>query len=321
MTNEREPKANLAPKFPLSLLLVEDNPADAELCLEFLSNAQFDVQYDLVATAEQLLAHIRTTTYDVVVADYNLGSWTGMDVLELLVREKCDVPFILLTAALGDQTAVECMKRGVTDYVLKDRMARLPVSIYRALEQSALRKERERWNRSLKASEKKFRALADAIPTAVFLEQGTRCCYVNRAAEILTGYSREELLATTFWHLIPEDLRKGLAEEFNGGLDADEPATSYETQILTKDGERRWLNVTVGMFPIDGRLAALISAVDITARRVAEIALRQPIDVDLASKLVDDHAARDIHWIHLVQANTLRASRNDRGLRGPDLRD
>ena len=87
MTNEREPKANLAPKFPLSVLLVEDNPADAELCLEFLSKAQFDIQFDLVTTAEQVIAQIRTTNYDIVLADYNLGSWTGMDVLNLLTKE------------------------------------------------------------------------------------------------------------------------------------------------------------------------------------------------------------------------------------------
>jgi PAS domain S-box-containing protein len=303
MTNEREPKANLAPKFPLSLLLVEDNPADAELCLEFLSNAQFDVQSDVVTTAEQVIAQLRTTNYDVVLADYNLGSWTGMDVLNLLTKENCDVPFILITAALGDQTAVECLKHGVSDYVLKDRMDRLPVAIYRALEQRAARKERERSKRSLMASERKFRTLADAIPTAVFLEQGTRCIYANRAAAILTGYSREELLAKSFSQMMPEDLRKGLAERFNGGLDADTPAASYETRILTKEGEPRWLNVTVGVFQIDGRLAALISAVDVTGQRGAE--KKVLTEDDFASERLRRVPPRDIHFIHLVQANTL----------------
>jgi PAS domain S-box-containing protein len=228
-----------------------------------------------------------------------------MDVLKLLTQKGCDTPFILLTAALGDQTAVECMKLGVTDYVLKDRMDRLPVAIYRALEQKVSRKERERSNRLVMASERKFRALADAIPTAVFLEQGTRCCYVNRAAMTLTGYTRGELLAKSFSQLIPDDLRKGLAERFDGGLDSDEPATSYETRILTREGQLRWLNVTVGMFQLDGRLAALITAVDVTATRTAESKVGERTEGDPASERLGNRVARDIHCLHLVQANAL----------------
>src|SRR5580704_8291185 len=142
MTNEQQGKASLAPRFPLSLLLVEDNPADAELCLEFLDRAQFDIRSDVVATAAEFTDRTSKMDYDIIVADYNLGRWTGMDALDLLHQQGHDVPFILLTTALGDQTAVECMQRGIADYVLKNRMDLLPVAIYRALEQKALRNER-----------------------------------------------------------------------------------------------------------------------------------------------------------------------------------
>jgi PAS domain S-box-containing protein len=305
MSGEQAPRASLAPKFPLSVLVVEDNPVDAELCVEFLSKAQFEVQYDIVASPEQVLEQIRTTNYDVILADYNLGDWNGMDVLELLVREKCCVPFILLTTALGDETAVECIKHGVTDYVLKERMDRLPVAIYRALEHRASSKEHERFERRLKASERKFRALADAIPLAVFLEQGTRCCYVNRAAIELTGHSREHLLSTNFSQLIPAHLRKDLATQFSGGLNTEDPTTCYETQILTRDGDPRRLNVTVGMFQLDGRLAALITAADVTDRRGALDTLGEPTAEELAVGRLRNLAARDVHVAHIVQANSL----------------
>ncbi len=305
MNVEHAHRASLAPKFPLSVLVVEDNPVDAELCLEFLGKAQFEVQYEIVTTPEQVLEQIRSTNYDIILADYNLGDWTGMDVLDLLIREKCDVPFILLTTALGDQTAVECMQHGVTDYVLKERMDRLPVAIYRALEHRASNKEHERFERHLKASERKFRALADAIPLAVFIEQGTRCCYVNRAAIELTGHSRERLLTTSFSQLIPPHLRKDLASQFSGGLDAEEPAAGYETQILTKEGELRWLSVTVGMFQLDGRLAALITAADVTDRRSAQDKVGERTDGEPSSERLRSFAARDIHLARLVQANCL----------------
>jgi PAS domain S-box-containing protein len=305
VTTEQAPRASLAPKFPLSVLVVEDNLLDAELCMEFLSKAQFEVQYEIVTTPNQVLEQIRATNYDVILADYNLGDWNGMDVLDLLVREKCAVPFILLTTALGDETAVECIKHGVTDYVLKERMDRLPVAIYRALEHRASSKEHERFERQLKASERKFRALADAIPLAVFLEQGTRCCYVNRAGIELTGYSREHLLSTNFSELIPPDLRKDLAMQFNGGLDIEDPTTCYETQIRTKDGDLRWLNVTVGMFQLDGRLAALITAADVTDRRGALEKAGERTFEELASERLRSFASSDIHLAHIMQANSL----------------
>lgn len=305
MTVESTQRASLAPKFPLSVLMVEDNPVDAELCLEFLSQAQFDVQHETVATKEEFLRQVRTTNYDVILADYHLQGWTGLEVLDLLRQEKSDVPFILLTTALGDQTAVECMKRGVTDYVLKERMDRLPVAIYRALEHRASTKEDERFHRHLKASERKFRALADALPIAVFLEQGTRCCYVNHAAVELTGYSREYLLTSNFSRLIPPSLRKDLAEQFSGGLDGEDPAARYETHILTKDGVLRWLNVTVGMVQLDGRLAALITAVDVTDRRTALDRIGERSEEELTSERLRSFAARDTHVARIVQANRL----------------
>jgi PAS domain S-box-containing protein len=297
MMNEQPSKASPAPRFPLSLLLVEDNPADAELCLEFLDRAQFDIRSDVVTTAKEFVDRTSTTDYDIIVADYNLGCWTGMDALDLLNQQGRDIPFILLTAALGDQTAVECMQRGIADYVLKNRMDLLPVAIYRALEQKALRNERRQSARSLEESDAKFRALAEAIPTAVFVEQGTRCRYVNRAAEILTGYSREELLAKTFCQLLPEGLRKALAEQFHAELntlDADESQTAFEARILTKRGEWRSLSVTVGIFQVDGRLAALISAVETSARAQFEKGAYELSEEHTSAEALDGCALRGV---------------------------
>src|SRR5207245_11666873 len=76
---------------------------------------------------------------DIVLADYNLSGWTGMDALAFLREKGKDIPFILVTGALGEEMAVECVKKGVSDYIRKDRLARLPVAICRALEEKHLR--------------------------------------------------------------------------------------------------------------------------------------------------------------------------------------
>ena len=92
---------------------------------------------------------IRAICPDVVLADYNLGQWRGTDALEILREEGLDIPLILVSGALGDVTAVECIKQGVTDYVLKDSLARLPMALRGALKDKSAREERKRAQESL----------------------------------------------------------------------------------------------------------------------------------------------------------------------------
>jgi len=281
MVDKRESPNSSAPRFPLSVLLVEDNPADAELCLRALDKSQFEIRCDLVKTADEFIDRLRDATYDVILSDYNLGNWTGMDALDLLRKEECDVPLILVTAALGDETAIECVERGVADYVLKDRLDRLPAVISKVLEEKGRRYERRCADRSLQENEAKFRALAEAIPTAVFIEQGTLCRYVNRAAECVTGYAREELLSMNFWSLILPSSRKALTQQAANRTENDEQSASrYETRITAKNGQVRWLDVTVGALRMDGKLAALISAVDITDRKRTELRIPTLVKAD-----------------------------------------
>ncbi len=147
---------------PLRVLVVEDSPADAELSIRELKKAGFDVNADLVQTAEQFIERVRSDAYDIILADYRLPNWTGMDALEHLQRERMDVPLILLTGALGEEMAVECLKKGVSDYVLKDRLARLPAAVKRALEERTQRQKRLRTQGALQeANEKLTTSLAE----------------------------------------------------------------------------------------------------------------------------------------------------------------
>jgi PAS domain S-box-containing protein len=267
MANEFGNGKSLAPRFPLRLLLVEDNSDDAELCLRLLRKAQFDMEADIVKTPEEFAERLRTTNYDVVLADYNLGNWTGMDALGLLQKNRQDVPLILVTGALGDQRAVECVKQGVADYVLKDRMERLPVAIYQAMEEKSLRNGRRQAERLLAESEANYRILAEVMPVAVFVQQNSHCCYVNRAAEHITGYSHMELLGMDFCQLIQSKM--ALSQHLAKCLEGSQSTCCDEAPILTKKGEERWLDVTVRTFQMKGKVAALIAGLDITDRKTA----------------------------------------------------
>jgi len=249
-------RASLAPQFPLRVLLVEDNPVDAELCIEFLSVAQFEVTADVVQDPTEFVSRIQNSTYDVIIADYAMGSWSGIDAFDLLQNEGLDIPFILLTAALGDTAAVDCIKRGLTDYVLKNRMERLPVAIYRALEQKAARNERRLAQREVQEVETKFRALAEISSDAIFVEQGGRCVYVNPAAASLTGFSERELVQMTFWKLIPESFRRDV---YGRHRRSGESAIHCQTKVATKSAGECWVDCRIKVLQIDGRLGSLIT--------------------------------------------------------------
>lgn len=125
----------------LRALLVEDEPADVELALRALRQAGFDATGDVADTVEEFTNLVRKNSYDVILADYKLPDWNGMESVEILRREGLDIPVILVTGALGELTAVECIKQGAADYVLKDQMARLPESVRRAIREKKLRED------------------------------------------------------------------------------------------------------------------------------------------------------------------------------------
>jgi signal transduction histidine kinase len=121
------------PQPKLRALMVEDNPLDAALVLRALCKEGFDVAADVVQDESAFTRALATNPPEVVLADYNLPNWKGMEVLTVLRRQGLDIPMILVSGALGDVTAVECIKQGATDYVLKDGLARLPEVVRRAL--------------------------------------------------------------------------------------------------------------------------------------------------------------------------------------------
>ncbi len=152
---------------PLRVLFFEDSGEDIEMILRELRVAGFQVEWDVAVSPAEILNRVRTATYDVILSDYRMPPFTGMDVFELLKSEGEHTPFILVTGSLGDETAVECLKQGVADYVLKDRLARLPIAIQRATEDEQCRVEREQAEQALRASEASYRSLIQSAPCGI----------------------------------------------------------------------------------------------------------------------------------------------------------
>jgi signal transduction histidine kinase len=144
----------------LRILMVEDDPADVELVLRALRSAGVKLDNDVVQTEEDFTAKIRRNSYDVVLADHSLPSWNGLATLEVLRREGLDIPVVLVSGSIGELKAVECIKQGAADYVLKDHLPRLPNSVRRALQDKKMRDEHRQSQEELARSNRDLEQFA-----------------------------------------------------------------------------------------------------------------------------------------------------------------
>src|SRR5579863_9045951 len=144
----------------IRVLVVDDNAFDCELMLHALKVGSFQTEYDLVQTADEFVDKIRKNRYEIILADYSLPQWNGMETVKLLRQEGLDIPVVLVSGALGELKAVECIKQGAADYVLKDHLARLPQSVRRAIEEKDLREENRRTQEELTRSNRDLEQFA-----------------------------------------------------------------------------------------------------------------------------------------------------------------
>jgi two-component system, cell cycle sensor histidine kinase and response regulator CckA len=126
---------------PVRLLIAEDAAPDLALVLLELKRSRVHFTHRAVETRRQFEEALGSGTYDAVVSDYRLPGWTGMDALTYVRGMDAEMPFLLVTGNLGEEAAVDCIKRGVSDYILKDNLARLPSALGRALDETRLRRE------------------------------------------------------------------------------------------------------------------------------------------------------------------------------------
>lgn len=144
----------------LRALVVEDDAADVDLVRRALRNGGFDMQCDVVQTAAEFTERIRNGNYELVLADYRLPGWNGMETVEILRQQGFDIPVVLVSGSLGELKAVECIKQGASDYVLKDDLERLPGSVDRALREKKLRDEHRQTQQELARSNRELEQFA-----------------------------------------------------------------------------------------------------------------------------------------------------------------
>lgn len=226
----------------LFVLIIEDSQADAELNVMLLRTAGYDISYKRVETAREMTEALELETWDLILSDYSMPRFSVQAALEIFRAHAADIPFIVISGAIGEEKTVQVMKAGVHVYLLKGNMARFIPIVERELRAAFNRRELVKVKAALTLSEEKYKIYMENAPDAVFVTDRTgRYTHVNDAASRITGYTRDELLKMPVLDLITEESIEQGKERFHKLLKTGSLKADFE--VRQKNGSKRWISV------------------------------------------------------------------------------
>jgi PAS domain S-box-containing protein len=258
----------------LKILFVEDLPSDVELAVLELRKEGLRFEHMRVDTRDEFIKALNEFKPDIIISDYMMPSYSGMRAL-IDARELDPlIPFILYTGSMNEETAVDCIKAGATDYIIKEHMTRLPFAIKEALEKYRIQIEKKAAELLLKENEEKLQSIFSAAPVGIGLVVDRVFLEVNDTFCKMTGYDRKELIGKNAEKIYAKDEQNESAGIVIYRHIAEKGTGSVETHFKCKDG--RVLNIFLSSIPLDKNdltKGVTFIAMDITERVQAEEAL------------------------------------------------
>ncbi|MGH8314294.1 MAG: putative bifunctional diguanylate cyclase/phosphodiesterase [Steroidobacterales bacterium] len=208
----------------LRLLMVEDVPADAEITVRELLRGGMEFDWRRVETEAELTRECIEFAPDIVVSDFALPHFDGLSALRIVRRLRPDLPFIFVSGTIGEETAIESLRGGANDYVLKTNLSRLPTAVRRALQDAAERTKRLEIEEALRLRDRAVEASVNPVLIVSATEPDMPLVYVNHAFEQVTGYARDEVIGGNCRLLQGKDneqpeldkIRRAIAEHRDG---------------------------------------------------------------------------------------------------------
>jgi len=254
-------------KSQLRLLFVEDSGEDAALIVRELRRGGYNPTFERVETRDAMSTALDIQHWDAVIADYSMPQFSGMGALKVLREKKLDIPFIIVSGAIGEDTAVSIMKAGASDFVMKSNLTRLSAALERELKESEMRSARKKAEEDLYQSEERFRAIFHSALDCIFLkDRSLKYLDVNPAMKNLLGISRSQLIGRTDEEIFP-------GEEWSYFKDVDrrvlagEPIEGEYTRLI-RGGRMIFHEVRVPLRNDQGQIFGMCGTMrDVTERR------------------------------------------------------
>jgi PAS domain S-box-containing protein len=261
----------------LKILCLEDVPRDAEIIHELIIDSGYKLDMDFASTEKEYESLLRKSTYDIILSDFKLLGFDAFGALRLSSEICPDVPFICVSGSIGEETAIELLKLGAVDYVLKDRLERLPFAINRALNDAKDKENRQKAEEALRKSEQRFQVLAENSPFGIFrTDSKGYTTYVNPRWCQLSGMSKEEAMGFGWLNVVHDDDKQKLSEVWNNATAVHDSSVA-EYRFLRKDGSVTWvLGQAIPERDSNNNVVGYIgNIIDITKQKMAEIELRK----------------------------------------------
>jgi two-component system cell cycle sensor histidine kinase/response regulator CckA len=260
----------------LRVMLVEDSEDDALLIVRELQRAGYTVQAERVETAEAMAAALQRDSWDVILSDFQMPRFNGLDALKLLQAGGRDLPFIMVSGTIGEDVAVSAMKAGAHDYLMKANLARLVPAVERELREAGERRERRRMEAELRASEGRYRRLFETSRDGIVILNADTGVVVDANPFLLErlGLVRENLVGKKLWEIA--GFRSIVADrEAFAEIRRNEVTRFEDRPVVTADGGRICVEVVTSVYAVDHHTVMQCNLRDITDRKQAELALRQ----------------------------------------------
>lgn len=261
----------------LRVLIVDDSEDDTQLVLRQLRKGGYEPKWKRVDTAPDMKNALDNEPWDIILCDYKMPNFSAPAALGLIRELKIDIPVIIISGAIGEDTAVSAMKAGAHDYLMKDKLAKLSVAIEREIREANNRRAKINAEDMLKRSEENFRHTLDESPLGVrIISADCENLYANREILNIYGYDNREELNTiphakryTKETLREYEARKEMRKTGNDG------PSNYEVSIIRKDGQIRHLEVFRKRVLWNGKTQFQALYNDITKRKQAEWSLKE----------------------------------------------
>ena len=263
----------------LRVLIVEDSEDDELIIIRELKKGGYNPVYERVETASAMKKVLNQKQWDIILCDYTLPKFNAPSAIAVLKETNIDIPLIVVTGAVGEETAAECMRLGAQDYIMKENLSRLCPAIARELEDANVRNKEKQAEEDLKESENKYRLNFEHVTDVVFtIDNDLNISSVSPSVERLLGYKPQDFIGQPVSNLgnilAPESLDQAIADISFVLKGETISATIY--QFIAKDGTIKYGEVSGSPLMRNGRIIGIISvARDITGRRQAEEALRE----------------------------------------------
>ena len=261
------------PAAALHIVLLEDNHNDAELIELELARNGVQVEWTHVWAKDTFVQALNgEPAPDLVLADYTLPGFDGLAALRLVMEHSPDVPFIFVSGSLGEERAIEALKSGATDYVLKDRLQRLPAVVTRALTEARERRERRQAEASLEEQRLLLGTLIDSLPEIVYaIDINSRLTVVNSALLDMLHKTRENVLGRRLSDVWPEETIVEIEAQAANTIRSGVPQTDQERAWIAADGSVRWFTFTQVPLRNQGPVVGLVCTVrEITNQKALE---------------------------------------------------